>query len=112
MGKKDSTSTVWGMANKAKLVQRIYSHESLVITRYLSNELHTVGTLFFYLQHGLIQAKKHSFSIQTIDIGQSKYSNKSAYKKSQNEDNGADFTVLRAKNPYRYTVAQDKAVST
>jgi len=100
VGKKDSTSTVWGTAKKAKLVQRIYSHESLVLTRSLYNKLHTVGTLFFYLQHRLTQTKKHNFSIQTIDIGQRKYSNKSTYKKSQNEDNGADFTVLTAKNPY------------
>jgi len=43
-----------------------------------------------------------------MDIGQRKYSNKSTYEKSQNEDNGADFTVLRAKNPYWYTVPQNK----
>jgi hypothetical protein len=98
---KDSTSTVWGTANKAKLVQRIYSHESLVLTRSFSNKLHTVGTLFFYLQHRLNQSKKHNFSIQTMDNGHRKYSNKSTYKKTQNEDNGADFTVLKAaKNPY------------
>lgn len=100
VGKKDSTSTVWGTANRAKLVQRIYSHESLVLTRSLSNKLYTVGTLFFYLQHRLTQSKKHNFSTQTIGTGQRKFSNKSAYEKSQNEDNGADFTALRAKNPY------------
>jgi hypothetical protein len=35
-----------------------------------------------------------------MDIGQRKYSNKSTTEKSQNEDNGADFIELRAKNPY------------
>jgi len=100
VGKKDSTSTVWGTANKTKLVQKINSDTSLVLTRSLSNKLHTVGTLFFYLQHRLTQFKKHNFFTQTMDIGQRKYSNKSTYKKSQNENNGADFTVLRAKNPY------------
>ena len=97
---KDSTPTVWGTANRAKLVQRIYSHKSLVLTGSLSSKLHTVGTLFFYPKHRLTQSKKHNFSTQTMDIGRRKYSNISTYEKSWNEDNGADFTVLRAKNPY------------